>query len=212
MPNHWCDEHLFTAVGDIGGNYHFDYAFRASGGEWCDSNGNRWQRLLLLHACIGHDSPGRHRAVDMELQRAQQHVRYSRTSHWTMGFYSSWPGSCFLTYLPQCGVVSVLLHSAWGTLRYGRDGYRVKSKSITVTDTDGYGHGYGDTRAHADSHPGGHNQRSNKRCKRFRYTQWLSQSAWNNHDGQLSVWPDDQLRIQYSHADSDRDHGACDKR
>jgi hypothetical protein len=72
----------------------------------------------------------------------------------------------------------------------------------TVTDTDG--HGY--ARAHADPHPGRHNQCGNEHRKFLCYTQWLSQSAWNNHDGLLSVWPDHQLRLDYRHANSDWHH------
>jgi hypothetical protein len=105
------------------------------------------------------------------------------------------------------------LHAAWTTLRYGRDGYCFESKSyadtdtetVTDTDTDTDTDRYG--RANADSHPDRHNQCGDERRKLFRYTQWLSQSAWNHHDGLLSVWPDDQLRLHHPDADSDWQHG-----
>ena len=36
-----------------------------------------------------------------------------------------------------------------------------------------------------------YNQSGNERRKFFCYTQWLSQSAWVDHDGSLPVWSDD---------------------
>lgn len=76
-------------VGLIHGDYHFDYAFSARGGECHHGNDNRWGRLLLLYACIGDDSPGRYCAVDVELERSQQHLRYSGSPQRALGLYGS---------------------------------------------------------------------------------------------------------------------------
>jgi N-acetylneuraminic acid mutarotase len=58
---------------------------------------------------------------------------------------------------------------------------------------------------HSHSHPGRYNQSRNERCKFFCYAQWLSQSAWVNHDGLFSVWSNDQLRTHDCLPDQDRE-------
>ena len=61
------------------------------------------------------------------------------------------------------------------------------------------GHAYSDS----DTWPGSHNQSGNERRKCFRYTQWLSQSAWVDHDCLFPVGHDNQLRAHHPCADPD---------
>ena len=74
-----------------------------------------------------------------------------------------------------------------------RDGY-------CYSDAYSKCHAYGDS----DTWPGGYNQSGNERRKRFRYTQWLSQSAWVDYDCLFPVGHDNQLqRAHHRCADPD---------
>src|SRR5262245_38587042 len=89
------------------------------------------------------------------------------------------------------------------------------SYGFAYTDTnaycDGYTYSYRDADANAnchaygdsDTYPGSHNQSGNERRKRFRYTQWLSQSAWVDDDCLFPVGHDNWLWAHHLCADPD---------
>jgi hypothetical protein len=83
------------------------------------------------------------------------------------------------------------------------DGYGYTDRNRD-TDCDAYSDGdcNFDGNAYSDA-AGCHNQCSNETREFFCNAQWLSQSAWVEHDGLFSVGHDNQLRTHHSCADSD---------
>jgi len=94
----------------------------------------------MFRASIGHDPSGRYRAVDLELQRPQQHLGY-RVTQWTLGLWDSQPGSYLLAHLQHGGVVSLLLYPAF-LFRNDRHGHGVESNAYpdaySYTDANTY--------------------------------------------------------------------------
>src|SRR5206468_3075973 len=87
----------------------------------------------------------------------------------------------------------------------------VYAYSYTNSHCDGYCNSYAHSNAYANCHaysdsdtePGSHNQSGDERHRCFRYTQWLSQSTWVDHDCLFPVGHDNQLRAHHRHADPD---------
>ena len=131
------NENLFLTRYGSSGDYHFASDFVLGRCRWRHSYGHGWQQLPLLHAFIGDDSPRRHSKVDLELDRSQQHLGYSGSPQWDLGFGNPFPGSHVHSHLQYCGVISVLLHSTWGMLRYGRHSRRhVECDAATDADAN----------------------------------------------------------------------------
>jgi hypothetical protein len=85
------------------------------------------------------------------------------------------------------------LHAYTNTDRYSH------SNINADRDRDAHADPYAD--GHSNSHPGRYNQCRNERRKFVCYTQWLSQSAWVDHDCLFPVGRDNQLRTHHHDAD-----------
>ena len=88
---------------------------------------------------------------------------------------------------------------------YGYANRHTYRNSNCNTYCDCYGHSDGNANCHAhcdsDTSPGSDNQAGDQRRKCFRYAQWLSQSAWLDHDCLFPVGHDNQLRAHYLNSD-----------
>jgi hypothetical protein len=122
--------------------------------------GDGRERRVFLHTFIGNDSSGRHSEVDMELNRAQQHLRYSRPSQRALGLWNSQSGGNVHAHIQYCWIVSVLLRATWGMLRYGRHGYSRERDADTDPTSYSYAVRFSHSRSDSYSDSYSHTWRS----------------------------------------------------
>ena len=85
-----CDiKILITAHCGIAGDYRSGSGFLSKPGKCHHDYCHGCQQLPLLLAFIGDDSPGRYRALDMELEWSQHHLRNPGDAQWNLGLWNS---------------------------------------------------------------------------------------------------------------------------
>jgi hypothetical protein len=83
------NEKLFSTPYGSSGDYHFASDFVPGRCQRHHSHGDGWQRRVLLLAFIGDDPPRRYSALELELERSQQHLGDSGPPQRALGFWNS---------------------------------------------------------------------------------------------------------------------------
>lgn len=140
-------ENFFTTHCGIAADYRTASGFLPKPSKRDHCYGHSWQRLPLLLARIGNDSPRRYRPLDLERVRSQHHLGYAVHVQWNLGLWNSQPGLYVRSHLQHGRIVSLFLRRALLS-RNDRYGHGCESVANTNGDTHAHTCADGDTYAH----------------------------------------------------------------